>query len=182
VILALETSTATPSSAVVDRSGVVRGESRHDADQRQARRQHEGVHAALAQAGASLDDMDAVVCGLGPGTFTGLRIGVATARALAQAAGLEVGGVPTLEALARGLAAGEAGASATVFVPLIDGRRNEVFAAVYQRTARSPGAHEDSPEVGLAAVAHGPDTGPVAGAWPELEPALPLAVVRADEL
>ena len=49
--------------------------------------------------------METVVCGLGPGTFTGLRIGVATARALAQAAGLPVAGAPSLEALAGGLAA-----------------------------------------------------------------------------
>jgi len=160
VILSLETSTAASSAAVVAASGTVRGESRQSGDPLQSRRLLEGVHAALGEAGASLADVSTVVCGLGPGAFTGLRIGVATARALAQAAGVEVGGVPTLEALARGLAAGEAGASATMFVPLVDGRRNEVFAAVYRRAA-----HGAQPS-----------------GWPALELEAPLAVVRADEL
>jgi tRNA threonylcarbamoyladenosine biosynthesis protein TsaB len=160
VILALETSTASASSAVVGPDGVVLGESRRDADPLQSRRLLEGVHAALTEAGASIDDIATVVCGLGPGTFTGLRIGVATARALAQAAGREVGGVPSLEALAIGLAAGAAGASADLFVPLIDGRRNEVFAAVYRRS----GAADSSVMA------------------PALRPELDLRTVRADEL
>ncbi len=112
MILALETSSATASAAVVDAGGAPLGESQPVAGAQQARRLLECVHEALAAAGAALDDVTTVVCGLGPGTFTGLRIGVATARALAQAADLPIAGVPSLEALARGLAAGEAGARA----------------------------------------------------------------------
>jgi tRNA threonylcarbamoyladenosine biosynthesis protein TsaB len=131
VILALETSTAAASAAAVGPDGELLGTSLTTDGPLQARRLLEGVHEALSGAGAGLDEVATIVCGLGPGTFTGLRIGVATARALAQAAGLPLAGVPSLEALACGLAA-DAGAGATHFVPLIDGRRNEVFAAVYR--------------------------------------------------
>jgi tRNA threonylcarbamoyladenosine biosynthesis protein TsaB len=156
VILALETSTAAASAVVVDADGELLGASLSTGGPLQARRLLEGVHEALRAAGVALDEVATIVCGLGPGTFTGLRIGVATARALAQAAGLPLAGVPSLEALARGLAAdsaGAAGANASAaqtsaarstvvyFVPLIDGRRNEVFAAVYRRS--SPAADAD---------------------------------------
>jgi len=71
-----------------------------------------------------------VVVSLGPGAYTGLRIGIATARAFAQASGASLGGVPTLAALAGALAAAAPGMP-DVVVPLIDGRRNELFAAAY---------------------------------------------------
>jgi tRNA threonylcarbamoyladenosine biosynthesis protein TsaB len=162
VILALETSTAAASAVVVDADGGLLGASRSTDGPLQARRLLEGVHEALRAAGVALDEVATIVCGLGPGTFTGLRIGVATARALAQAAGLPLAGVPSLEALARGLAAtaataadasdaAVAAASAAHFVPLIDGRRNEVFAAVYRRGSSAAGA-DLKPVVGLTVV------------------------------
>jgi tRNA threonylcarbamoyladenosine biosynthesis protein TsaB len=72
----------------------------------------------LEDAGASIDDVEAVVAGTGPGSYTGLRIGLVTARALALSLGIPAAGVSTLDALA----AGTPGA-----VPLIDARRGEVF-------------------------------------------------------
>ena len=69
-----------------------------------------------------------VAVGIGPGSFTGLRIGIATARALTQGLGLPLAPVGTLEALARGL--GRSGGSGPV-LPLIDARRGEVFAALF---------------------------------------------------
>jgi tRNA threonylcarbamoyladenosine biosynthesis protein TsaB len=69
-------------------------------------------------------ELDGVAVGVGPGTFTGLRIGVATARALAQAAGLRVHPVSSLAALAAGIDTPHA-------VPLIDAKRGELFGAVY---------------------------------------------------
>jgi tRNA threonylcarbamoyl adenosine modification protein YeaZ len=171
VILALETSSATASAAVVDAGGVPLGESRPAAGSHQARRLLECVHEALTVAGVALDDVATVVCGLGPGTFTGLRIGVATARALAQAAGLQVAGVPSLEALARGLAATAAGAHADCLVPLIDGRRDEVFAAVYKRVPPEP---ERVAEPGRAPAEPSP--------WPDLELVVQLTVVGAGAL
>jgi tRNA threonylcarbamoyladenosine biosynthesis protein TsaB len=178
MILALETSTAAASAVVVDADGGLLGASLSTGGPLQARRLLEGVHEALRAAGVALDEVATIVCGLGPGTFTGLRIGVATARALAQAAGLPLAGVPSLEALARGLAADSAGANASAglasaghFVPLIDGRRNEVFAAVYRRG--SPAADADlEPVVGLTVVG--------AAALPEFLGRWPGAVVGGD--
>ena len=79
---------------------------------------------AMERAEVGWDDLDAIAVGVGPGTFTGLRIGIATARALATAAGLNLRPVSSLRALASGLVA-------QLKLPLIDARRGEVFAALY---------------------------------------------------
>jgi tRNA threonylcarbamoyladenosine biosynthesis protein TsaB len=71
-----------------------------------------------------------IAVGIGPGSFTGLRIGIATARALAQARGIPVAPVGTLSALARGIAADPA-AGGQPALPVIDARRGEAFAALY---------------------------------------------------
>ena len=66
--------------------------------------------------------------GLGPGTFTGLRVGIATARGLSVSLGLPARGVCTLDALARGIQ--ETGGGGDVLA-VLDGWRGEVFAALY---------------------------------------------------
>jgi tRNA threonylcarbamoyladenosine biosynthesis protein TsaB len=81
------------------------------------------VAEAMERAGADWGDLDAIAVGVGPGTFTGLRIGIATARALATAAELPLRRVSSLAALAAGI-------EAPVKLPLIDARRGEVFAAL----------------------------------------------------
>jgi tRNA threonylcarbamoyladenosine biosynthesis protein TsaB len=74
--------------------------------------------------------VDLIAVGVGPGSFTGLRIGVATARALAQSLGLEVAPVGSLAALARGIGElPEAGDSPRLAV--LDARRGQAFAAVH---------------------------------------------------
>jgi tRNA threonylcarbamoyladenosine biosynthesis protein TsaB len=84
------------------------------------------VASAMEQAGLDWGELQAIAVGIGPGAYTGLRIGIATARALAQATGLELRPVSSLAALARGIP-GE------FVLPLIDARRGELFAALYER-------------------------------------------------
>jgi tRNA threonylcarbamoyladenosine biosynthesis protein TsaB len=71
-----------------------------------------------------------VAVGIGPGSYTGLRIGLATAKALAQARELPLAGVASLAALGRGIREREGSAGRPV-LPVLDARRGEVFAALY---------------------------------------------------
>ena len=79
----------------------------------------------LEEAGLAFSDVDRIGVGVGPGGFTGLRIGVATARALSQASGAALTGVSTLRALAA------AEGDHTVLA-VLDARRGEAFAAAYE--------------------------------------------------
>ena len=134
MILALETAGAACSAALFDDAGVLRGERVHSGSPAHTQLLLAAVHEVLTGAKVTAADVDCVVVGLGPGAYTGMRIGIATARAFAQAAGEQPArllGVPTLPALALALL--QAHPDATVAVPLIDGRRGEVFAAAYGR-------------------------------------------------
>jgi tRNA threonylcarbamoyladenosine biosynthesis protein TsaB len=77
----------------------------------------------LERSGLDWPDLDALAVGIGPGAFTGLRIGIATARALARSAELELRPVSSLAALAAGI-------DASAALPLIDARRGQLFAAL----------------------------------------------------
>jgi tRNA threonylcarbamoyladenosine biosynthesis protein TsaB len=81
----------------------------------------EDVDALLRRGGVRDSQLEGIVVGIGPGSFTGLRMGLATARTLAFSFDVPLAGVSTLEALAAG---------ASEAVPVIDARRREVFALV----------------------------------------------------
>jgi len=115
VLLAFDTATSVATSALVE-DGQTLGERVGLAG-----RLLEDVDALLAGAGAEPTALDRIVAGTGPGSFTSLRMGLATARALAFALDVQVAGVSTLEALA----AGAPGA-----LPVIDARRREVFTLI----------------------------------------------------
>jgi tRNA threonylcarbamoyladenosine biosynthesis protein TsaB len=130
LILAFDTATDVATSALVD-DGEVLGE-------RTSRAQTllEDVDALLRQGGARPANVDALAVGVGPGSFTGVRVGLATARGLALALGVPVAGVSTLAALA----AGAPGA-----MPVIDARRREVFVLQGEPRVLAPGDLELEP-------------------------------------
>jgi tRNA threonylcarbamoyladenosine biosynthesis protein TsaB len=113
--LAFDTATAVATSALVDDNELL--------GERVSRAQTllEDVDALLRQAGAHPSDLDRLAVGLGPGSFTGVRIGLAVARGLALSLDLPGSGVSTLAALA----AGAPGA-----LPVVDAKRREVFTLV----------------------------------------------------
>jgi tRNA threonylcarbamoyladenosine biosynthesis protein TsaB len=133
VILALETASTACSAALCAADGAVVAERLALAGPAHSQLLLPFVREVLEEAGAGWDDVETVAAGLGPGAFTGLRIGIATARALAQAGGTHLAGVPTLAALGLALADAPEAAGVRALVPLIDGRRREVFAAVFTR-------------------------------------------------
>jgi tRNA threonylcarbamoyl adenosine modification protein YeaZ len=118
--LAFDTATTVATSALVDGREVL-GERVS-----LARTLLEDVDALLRQGGAHPRDLDALAVGIGPGSFTGVRIGLAAARGLALSLDLPGAGVSTLAALA----AGAPGA-----LPVVDARRREVFTLVDGRPA-----------------------------------------------
>jgi len=83
------------------------------------------------EAAGGWEEIDRIAVGVGPGSFTGLRIGIATARALAQARGLPIAPVGSLSALARGISASPEGRG-RLALPVFDARRGEAFAALME--------------------------------------------------
>ena len=81
----------------------------------------------IEEAGATLNDIEGVAVSLGPGSFTGLRIGIATAMGIAYGLGLETAGVNTLQALAW-----YAAQPGNLVCPLIDAKRSEVYTGIYR--------------------------------------------------
>lgn len=95
--------------------------------------------AGLSDAGA----LDAVVVGLGPGAFTGLRVALASAKGLAYARKIPLVGASSLEAMAR--AAAPFAAEGELVVPLLDARKQEVYAGFYRVRAGAPVGWEQGP-------------------------------------
>lgn len=94
------------------------------------------VDEMLAEIGGRPADLGALVVGTGPGTFTGVRITVATARALSLALSVPVLGVSTLAALAAGGAVGLE-EPPSLLVPVVDARRDQIFFGVYETTGKA---------------------------------------------
>jgi tRNA threonylcarbamoyladenosine biosynthesis protein TsaB len=141
LILGLDTATRATTVAVLDvTAGTVAA--RRDDPSKGQRPRHttrllELAVEVLGEAGCGWADLSRIAVGVGPGTFTGLRIGISTARALAAARDVPLVGVSTLRALAHGAAAVAAGEGRAVLA-VLDARRGEVFAAGW-----SPGTIAD---------------------------------------
>jgi tRNA threonylcarbamoyladenosine biosynthesis protein TsaB len=114
----------------------------------------------LAEAGVDLAGVNRVAVVSGPGSFTGVRIGMASAQGLALTRGWQVAAVPTLDAMAECWRAAHAGASARTVVACLDGLRGEVFTRefFFDGTAMTPQA---DPIVGAPDAVHWPTGLPV---------------------
>lgn len=111
------------------------------------------VQTLLSEAGVDKKQLQGIAVALGPGSFTGIRIGVATARGLSQGLGIPVIGVMTLDALAEGC-----GFIPKLICPLLDARREQVYTCFYR--GGSGGPHALVPPAALSldeliAKAHG---------------------------
>ena len=127
-VLGIDTSTPASAACVLRDDGaafeVEPAPSRLGAGPAHARELMPAVAEVMDRAGVGFADLESIAAGIGPGMFTGLRIGIATARALASADGLLLRPVSSLAALAAGM-------DGEHRLPLIDARRGEVFAALH---------------------------------------------------
>lgn len=126
-VLAIDSATASCSAAVLV-DGRVAGHWRHDAARGHAEVLLPGILEAAASAGVTIDAFDLIGVTVGPGSFTGLRVGIAAARGLALATGAPVVGVSTFEAIAAAVSAEAAGRNLCV---LVDSRRGDLFAQFF---------------------------------------------------
>jgi tRNA threonylcarbamoyl adenosine modification protein YeaZ len=178
LVLAIDTSTPAVTAGVVADGHVLAERVTVDA-RAHAERITPNVLAAIADAGRSMADLNAIVVGCGPGPFTGLRVGMATAAAYGHALGLPVYGVCSLDAIG-GQTTGEV-------LVVTDARRREVYWARYR-----DGVRVDGPEVNAPADVHPGSAQSVAGSpdhavlfgLPCIEPTYPdaagLVVAVAD--
>ena len=126
-ILALETATIAGSAAIVDDNEGLIGEVRVDVRVAHSERLMPSVEWLLNASGITIKDIDAFGVSIGPGSFTGLRIGLSTAKGLSFSAGKPLVPVKTLDAFARTLTY----CSYTI-CPMLDARKNEVYAGLYK--------------------------------------------------
>jgi tRNA threonylcarbamoyladenosine biosynthesis protein TsaB len=127
-LLAVDTSTLTGALALLQDGRLV-AESRLGVAVTHGERLLPAIDGILGAAGWTARDLDALAVAVGPGSFTGLRIGISTVKGLAYASGRPVVPVPTLEALAFSLPF-----AAPLVCPLLDARKGEVYTALF-RTA-----------------------------------------------
>ena len=127
IILAIDTASRSCSVAVMDGEAVL-AEISDVSGQTHSRHLMTMVDRALSAAGVRLGEIDGVAVTRGPGSFTGLRIGISAAKGLAEAAGKPLVGISSLQALAWQIVQAEA-----IIIPMLDARRKEVYTARYRQ-------------------------------------------------
>jgi tRNA threonylcarbamoyladenosine biosynthesis protein TsaB len=160
LLLAFDTATPATSAAVHDGERVLAETAAVDA-RRHGELLMPSIAGVLRRAGVTRDDLTAVVVGTGPGPYTGLRVGLVTARVLAAVLGIPAHGVCTLDAIARAAAAEAAGRE---FLVATDARRKEVYWARYSPAGRRTAGPAVGSPAGLDASV------PAAGEGPRLYP------------
>lgn len=136
VILAIETSTGVGSIALLeaarqgedlDPKGKILAEYTLNVSANHSARLMPAVDYLLREVSFSIRDIQGISLALGPGSFTGLRIGVSTVKGLAYALKVPVAGIPTLDALAQNVRF-----ASSLVCPVLDARKKEVYAALYR--------------------------------------------------
>lgn len=156
VVLALDTTTRGGSCALLDGSSVV-GQQAGDLSRPHAARLPGELIALLEHAHVPLAAIDVYAVAVGPGSFTGLRVGIATMQGLAFAAGKPLVGVSALDALARiGEADARARSQPLRIATWVDAWRGEVYAAMYQDGRELAPPVVDKPEALLARAGSAP--------------------------
>lgn len=125
-ILGIESSTAAGSAAVLE-GEVLRGEVWFSGAGAHSQRLLESVARVLEISGMDPGSLDAVAAGLGPGSFTGVRVALSTAKGLAFGLGIPIVGIPTLEALAAGAAH-----CCGLVCPMVDARAQRVYTTLFR--------------------------------------------------
>jgi tRNA threonylcarbamoyl adenosine modification protein YeaZ len=139
-VLLLGLDTATPAVTVALHDGTrVLAEATSVDRHRHAELLAPAIARVLAEAGVERGDLTAIAVGVGPGPYTGLRVGVVTARVLGAALGIAVHGVCSLDIIA-------ADVSLPRFLVATDARRREVYYACYDKTGRYAGPMVDYPD------------------------------------
>ncbi len=127
-ILNLETATKNCSVSLSDDGVLISGKEFAGEGYLHAEKLHVFIEEVLSQGGIGFKDLTAVAVSKGPGSYTGLRIGVSAAKGLCYALNIPLIAIDTLEILARKVTITEG-----VIVPLIDARRMEAYCAVYDK-------------------------------------------------
>lgn len=148
-LLALETATRTCGVAVL-RDGEIRAEAHIHQSRVHSERLTPLIEETLRHAGGSATDLEAVAVSMGPGSYTGLRIGVGTAKGWALATNAALVGVPTLEAFAAQVQ--PIAAPGDIACVLLDARRKEVYAGAYQVSTSGMEIHAPPKALPLSAL------------------------------
>lgn len=125
-VLALDTSSIVASAAVVDEEKLI-GEITFNYKKQHSTILLPLIDRLLSSLDMDIKDVDGIACASGPGSFTGLRIGAATAKGLCHGAGKPLIGVPTLDALAF-----NAACCSGIICPIIDALRDNVYTSLYR--------------------------------------------------
>lgn len=145
-VLGIETATTVCAVALV-RDGNVAAESLLEAGRVHAETLMGQIASVLGPAGA--DALDGIAVSAGPGSFTGLRIGLSVAKGIAFARGIPLAGVPTLEALAAHAAGTDHLGPGTRLLAALDARRDEVYCQLFDVTERGVRPLGDARDVTL---------------------------------
>ncbi len=135
-ILCLETSTKSCSVALGQNGKLIALKESIDAKHSHAENLTRYIEEVCRQARIHLKDIDAVAVSKGPGSFTGLRIGVSTAKGLCYALDKPLIGISSLEAMAAGQVSSLKSQVSSLFCPMIDARRMEVYCALYDENIK----------------------------------------------